>query len=103
MQSGTSVVVWISDDAARRFLGLQRSQDEVSRWALIGTVDREQVGVGIWLAIARLEERRGNEVTEVWIVRPEVCLVRWDFIITAQLLDGETGETKIEGFQPLAE
>jgi hypothetical protein len=103
MQSGTSVVVWISDNAARLFLGLQRSPDEVSRWAIIGMVDREQVGVGIWLAIARLEERRGNEVTKVWIVRPEVCLIRWDFIITAQLLDGETSETKIEGFQPLTE
>ncbi len=103
MQSGTSVVVWISDDAARLFLGLQRAQDEVSRWAIIGTVDREQVGVGIWLTVARLEERRGNEVTKVWTIRPEVCLIRWDFIITAQLLVGETNETTIEGFQPLTE
>jgi len=50
-----------------------------------------------------LEERWGNEVTKVWTVRPEVCLIRWNFIITAQLLDGETSETKIEGFQPLTE
>jgi hypothetical protein len=63
LQSGTSVVLWISAEAARLFLALQRPKGEVSRWAIIGTVDREQAGVGVWLAITRLEERRENEVT----------------------------------------
>ena len=105
MQSGTSVVVWIYDEAARLILGLDRleEEEEESRWAILGTVDREQEGVGIWLAIVRLEERRGNIVTKVWTIQPEVCLIRWDFIITAQRLEGETGERKIEGFQPLTE
>ena len=103
MRSGASVDVWISDQAARLFLRLQRPQEEVSQWAIIGTVDREQMGVGIWLTITRLEERWGNEVRKVWTIRPEVCLIRWDFIITAQLLNGETGEAKVEGFQPLEE
>jgi hypothetical protein len=103
MQSGTSVVVWIYDEAAKLILGLDRPEEEESRWAILGTVDREQEGVGIWLAIVRLEERRGNIVTKVWMIQPEVCLIRWDFIITAQRLEGETGERKIEGFQPLTE
>jgi hypothetical protein len=31
LQSGTSVVLWISDEAARLFLALQRPKGEVSR------------------------------------------------------------------------
>lgn len=103
LQSGTSVVVWIYDDAARLFLGLQRPEDEVRRWAILGTVDREQAGVGVWLAIARLEERSGHEVTKVWTIQSEVCLIPWRFIITAQLLDKVTSETKVTGFQASTE
>jgi hypothetical protein len=103
MQSGTSVVVWVYDEAAKLVLGLERPEEEESRWAILGTINREQEGVGLWLAITRLEERRGNVVTKVWTIQPPVCLIRWDFIIMAQLLDGETGATKVEGFQPLTE
>jgi len=99
MQSGTAVIVWIYDEAARLFLGLERPEEEERRWAILGTVDREQEGVGLWLAITRLEERRGQEVTKVWTIQPEVCLIRWDFIITAQRLGEVTGGTKVEGFQ----
>jgi hypothetical protein len=95
--------VWIYDEAAKLVLGLERPEEEESRWAILGTVDREQEGVGVWLAIARLEERRGNVVTKVWTIRPEVCLIRWDFIITAQRLDEVTGDTKITGFQASTE
>jgi hypothetical protein len=36
MQSGTVVVVWISDEAAQMILGLERPEEEVSRWAILG-------------------------------------------------------------------
>jgi hypothetical protein len=58
-------------------------------------VDREQAGVGVWLAITRLEGRRENEVTKVWTIRPQVCLIRRDFIITVQLLEGGLGDTNV--------
>jgi hypothetical protein len=103
MQSGTSIIVWIYDEAAKLVLGLDRPEEEVRRWAILGTVDREQKGVGIWLAITRLEEREGHVVKKVWTIRPPVCLIRWDFVIFAQRLEGETGERRIEGFQPLTE
>ncbi len=103
MQSGTPVVVWIYDEAAKLVLGLDRPEEEESRWAILGTVDREQEGVGVWLAIARLEEHQGNVVTKVWTIQPEVCLIRWDFIITAQRLDEVTGDTKVTGFQASTE
>jgi hypothetical protein len=102
MQSGTSVVVWIYDEAAKLVLGLERPEEEESRWAILGAVDREQEGVGLWLAITRLEDRRGNVVTKVWTIQPPVCLIRWDFIITAQRLDEVTGDTKVTGFQASA-
>src|SRR5262245_14077229 len=103
MQSGTSVVVWIDDEAAKLVLGLDRPEEEESRWAILGTVDREQDGIGVWLAITRIEERQGSVVTKVWTIQPEVCLIRWDYVVTAQRLDGETGDTKITGFQPSTE
>jgi hypothetical protein len=102
LQSGTSVVLWIFDEAARLFLGLHCPKDEVCRWAIIGTVDREQAGVGVWLDITRLEERQGNDVTKVWTVQPSVCLIRWNYIITAQLLENVTS-TRIPGFQASTE
>jgi hypothetical protein len=98
LQHGTSVVLWIDDDAAKLILGLERPEDEVSRWAIMGTVDQEQEGVGVWLAIVRMEERRDNVVTQVWTIQPPVCLIRWEFIITAQLVDNVT-TARITGFQ----
>jgi hypothetical protein len=102
LQHGTSVVLWIYDEAAKLILGLERPEEEVSRWAIIGTVDQEQEGVGVWLAIARLEERQENVVTKVWRIQPPVCLIRWDFIITAQLVENMTS-ARITGFQASAE
>ena len=48
--------------------------------------------------IVRMEERRDNVVTKVWTIQPPVCLIRWDFIITAQLVDNVTS-ARITGFQ----
>jgi hypothetical protein len=62
-------------------------------------VDREQEGVGLWLAMTRLEERRGDVVPKVWTIQPPVCLLRWDCIITAQRVDEVTGDTKVTGCQ----
>jgi hypothetical protein len=103
LPSGTSVVLWIYDDAARLFLGIERPKEDVSRWAIIGKVDREQAGVGIWLAIDQLQERRGAKVTNTWTVRPPVCLIRWNSIITAQLLGDDPADMRNIGFQPPTE
>jgi hypothetical protein len=100
MHKGKYVAVWIYDEAGRLFLGLQRNSEEHSRWAIIGKVVTEPDSIGVWLAIERLEERRPNEPIKVWTVKPEVCVIRWNFIITAQLLGEEIADTKTIGFQP---
>jgi hypothetical protein len=103
MQKGKYLAIWIYDEAARLFLGLQRKPEEVSRWAVIGKVMTEPDSIGVWLSIERLEERRPNEKIKTWQVKPEICLIRWGFIITAQLLSEEFTDTKTIGFQPYTE
>jgi hypothetical protein len=70
MQKGKYLTIWIYDEAARLFLGLQRNPEEVSQWAVIGKVVAEPDSIGVWLPIERLEERRPNEPIKVWTVKP---------------------------------
>lgn len=87
--SGTQVVVWLSDAGVRQFLGLERPNEERSRWTSIGKVaDGGMTALGLWLIIERIEEREmGTEakVKKTWSVSPQTCLLRAEFIITLQL------------------
>ena len=87
LTTGKQVVVWISDEGARHFLGLERSNEERSRWAFIGKVAEEPKALGLWLTIERIEERElGTEakVRKTWSVTPRTCLIRSEFILAAQ-------------------
>ena len=85
---GNQVVVWLSDVGARQFLGLERPDEERSRWAFIGKVgDAGLTALGLSLIVERIEERElGTEakVMKTWSVTPQTCLIRSDFIIAAQ-------------------
>ena len=84
---GNQVVVWLSDVGARQFLGLERPDEERSRWAFIAKVADQLTALGLWLTIERIEERElGMEakVKKTWSVTPQTCLIRNDFIIAAQ-------------------
>ena len=84
------VGVWISDDGARQFLGLERPHDQRSRWVFVGKVADEPKALGLWLTIERIEERElGTEakVKKNWSVTPRTCLIRFDFIIAVQYFD----------------
>ena len=37
---------------------------------------------------------------KVWKVKPNLCLIRWDFIITSQYLEEEITDTNTIGFKP---
>lgn len=89
MKKGQLVAIWMYDEAAKLFLGLPR-EHPVSRWVLVGTV-MDESPIGRWVDVHRLEERRpateGNEAKRViWTVKPGQCLIRWDYVITAQRL-----------------
>ena len=91
LTAGEQVIVWLSDGGVRLFLGLERPSEERSRWAFIGKVaDAGLTELGLWLIIERIEEREmGTEakVKKTWSVTPQTCLIRVDFILTAQVFN----------------
>ncbi len=78
--------IWIEDSAARAFLGLRAptaSSSRSSRWAIL----QEWTHDGdTW------------KVTGTMHVTPPTCLVRWNFVITIQLLE-KFEDLKVAGFQ----
>lgn len=91
LTAGRQVIVWLSDGGVRLFLGLERPSEEKSRWAFIGKVgDGGLTELGLWLIIERIEERAMGieaKVKKTWSVSPQTCLLRVDFIISAQLFN----------------
>ena len=64
-----------------------------SRWVVIGTVEGVcDVPPGVWIDVDRIEERRPAEhraVAEMRVhynVTPPRCLIRSDFVVSAQML-----------------
>ena len=91
LTAGRQLILWLSDEGVRLFLGLERPSEEKSRWAFIGKVaEAGLTEVGLWLIIERIEEREmGTEakVKKTWSVSPRTCLIRVDIIIAAQLFN----------------
>jgi hypothetical protein len=90
LTAGNQVVVWLTDDGARQFLGLDRPDDQRSRWAFFGKVADEPKVLGLWLTLERIEERElGTEakVKKNWVVTPRTCMIRFDFILVVQYFD----------------
>jgi len=103
------VAIWLLDEAARLFLGLSQPtkaaavpEEGPTRWEVLGKVQSDgESGVGVWLEIDVLKERRGPkaQVTQVWKVSPSLCLIKWDFIISIQVHGEEIKESPRFGFQ----
>jgi len=102
MEKGKYVGVWLYDKATRLFLNLPRrsAKQRESRWLVLGLVE-DEASIGLWLAIDKIEERtpEGLSISKTWTVTPRICLIRWDFIIHAQLL-GTIDDAKTIGFRP---
>src|SRR5713226_505490 len=85
------LAVWISDDAAKRILDLPQPTTE-SRWSVLGLVKGESPP-GVWIEVDALQERKGpdskegfgSKVVRAWKVKPPLCLIRWDWMITAHV------------------
>ena len=91
MEPGELLAIWLHDDAAKVFLGIQGAHP-VSRWVVVCKV-QAHTAIGVWVEVQRLEERRPATVDEaaktvVWQVTPPECVIRYDYMITAQRLKG---------------
>jgi hypothetical protein len=86
LDKGQLLAIWLHDAAAKLFLGLHDKRP-VSRWAVVGTV-MDDSPIGVWVDVKHIAERRpvakGKIKQVAWTVHPGQCLIRWDYIITAQ-------------------
>jgi len=101
-QTGKYISIWLHDEAARLLLNLpKRPENQAeSRWVVLGLFE-DDAPIGLWISIDRIEERtpEGERIAKTWTVTPRTCLIRWEFIIYAQVL-GEAMDTKTIGFRP---
>jgi hypothetical protein len=92
MVEGELLAIWLHDDAAKLFLGIQDPQHPRSRWAVLCRV-MKPTPIGIWVNVQRVEERRpatGDEPEQrvAWTVQPSQHIIRYEYIITAQRIEG---------------
>jgi hypothetical protein len=95
------VGIWLHDEAAKLFLGLPMPTTK-SRWEILGKLESGESGVGIWVEIDVLNERKGpdSKVARTWKGRPPLCLIKWSYIITIQVHGEEVKKSARFGFQP---
>jgi hypothetical protein len=91
MEAGQRVGIWLHDKAARVFLGLTDERPP-RRWVVIGKVAQvAEIPIGIWIDVESIlevheQEGQANVKRIEHGVRPSLCVIRWDYIITVQLL-----------------
>jgi hypothetical protein len=90
VEAGQRVGIWFDDDAAKLFLGLT-GQHPKSRWFVVGKVAQIlETPIGKWidvefvLEVRRDGQDKGKRVKHE--IRPSLCVIRWDYIISVQLL-----------------
>jgi len=98
MRVDQKYAVWLRDDAARAFLGLDTEQPQ-SRWVVLGECTGEEGGVGFWLRIDHVEQWIAMGDTRKIAVSPPDCLIPWAYVITIQAV-GNFDELKVAGFKP---
>ena len=98
MEPGDYLAIWLSDSAAKLFLGLPEPTTE-SRWCALGTM-KGQWPNGVWLDVDAIHEIKGpnNNVVREWGVKPKGCLIRWEFMTHAQLWGTQAPQDKEVGF-----
>src|SRR5262245_51657491 len=91
MRPGEVLAIWFRDEAAKRFLGIEDKNHPVSRWVVVCTItDTTTTPIGVWVDVHRFEERRpetsDTEKRVIWGVNPSHCLIRYEYMTTAQRL-----------------
>jgi hypothetical protein len=97
MQVNQKYAVWLDDQVARAFLGIDTEQPQ-TRWVALGECIGEEGGVGFWFRIDRIEQWTAIGETRLVSVSPPDCLIRWSDVITIQAL-GNIEELRVSGFK----
>ena len=100
LDKGRNIGVWISEDGARLFLG-RTDLTAGHRWLVVGQVEEEQQGIGVWINVEEIIELepaspRAEDIAPPyqgkWTVTPALCLIRWQWIISVQAPPGKSKE-----------
>jgi hypothetical protein len=97
MREGQNYAVWLNEEAAHAFLGIDTKQPQ-SRWVVLGECTGEEAGVGFWLNVDRIEQWTAMGNDKSIKVTPPGCLIPWSYVITVQAM-GELKELKVTGFK----
>ncbi len=91
MEKGTHAAVWLNDDGARLFLGAPQAS-RVSRWVARGLVGSLESPVGFWLSVDGVQEWKADGKKIDWSAVSPLCLIRWEYVITIQMLAEKTSQ-----------
>jgi hypothetical protein len=97
MKEGQKYAVWLTDEAARAFLGIDAKQPP-SRWVVLGECTGEESGVGFWVHVDHIEQWMAVGDSRTITVSPPACLIPWRYVITIQGLS-EFKDLKVTGFK----
>ena len=97
MKESQKYAVWLTDEAARAFLGID-TQHPQSRWIVLGDCTGEEAGVGFWLRVDHIEQWMAIGDTREITVTPPDCLIPWNYVITIQAL-AQFRDLKVTGFK----
>ena len=79
--------IWITDEAARSFLGIDPQPSDAkfnTRWYIDGVYQGSEDPAGFWTRIARVVEWSATGAARTWEVSPADCLILWRSVITIQ-------------------
>jgi len=86
METGKKYAVWLKDDHARAFVGVDPMTSRPStpsRWLVLGEFLGEET-TGFWLRVDHVEEWTAmSRIGQVFFSHP-ACLIPWHAIITVQ-------------------
>ena|SRR5947209_2214852 len=74
MKEGQKYAVWLTDEAARAFLGIDAKQPQ-SRWVVLGECTGEESGVGFWVHVDHIEQWMAVGDSRTITVSPPACLI----------------------------
>ena len=97
MKESQKYAVWLTDEAARAFLGID-TQHPQSRWIVLGDCTGEEAGIGFWLRVDHIEQWMAIGDRREITVTPPDCLIPWTYVITIQAL-AQFKDLKVTGFK----
>lgn len=82
--------VWLTSEGARLFLGRVEPEPH-TRCVVVGQGDGDEpaAGVGFWLRVDSVLRLPAEGEPHSVKVHPPRCLIRWDYVITIQVLEAE--------------